>query len=34
LHWSRLPALHARIAHRIPPHLYRKSTFDTLLPDR
>jgi fatty acid desaturase len=34
LHWSRLPALHARIAHRIPPHLYRKSTFDTFLPDQ
>jgi fatty acid desaturase len=34
LHWSRLPALHATIAHRIPAHLYRKSTFDTLLPDR
>jgi len=32
LHWSRLPALHGRIAHRIPPHLYRKSTFDLLLP--
>jgi fatty acid desaturase len=34
LHWSRLPALHARIAHRIPPHLYRKSTFDVVLPDQ
>lgn len=34
LHWSRLPALHATIAHRIPDHLYRRSTFDTLLPDR
>lgn len=34
LHWSRLPALHAKIAHRIPAHLYRKSTFDVLLPDR
>lgn len=33
LHWSRLPALHATIAHRIPPHLYRKTTFDTFLPD-
>jgi fatty acid desaturase len=33
LHWSRLPALHATIAHRIPTHLYRKSTFDLLLPD-
>jgi fatty acid desaturase len=34
LHWSRLPALHATLADRIPPELYRKSTFDTLLPDR
>jgi hypothetical protein len=33
LHWSRLPALHATIADRIPAHLYRKSTFDVLLPD-
>jgi fatty acid desaturase len=33
LHWSRLPALHAKIADRIPAHLYRKSTFDVLLPD-
>lgn len=32
VHWSRLPELHARIAHRIPQHLYRKSTFDLLLP--
>lgn len=32
VHWSRLPALHARIAHRIPPHLYKKSTFDVVLP--
>jgi fatty acid desaturase len=34
LHWSRLPALHATLADRIPAHLYRKSTFDRLLPDR
>jgi fatty acid desaturase len=27
VHWSKLPALHARIAHRIPAHLYRESTF-------
>lgn len=33
LHWSRLPEFHARIAHRIPAHLYRRSTFDVLLPD-
>lgn len=33
VHWSQLPELHARIAHRIPAHLYRKSTFDEALPD-
>lgn len=33
LHWSLLPALHARIAHRIPDRLFRRSTFDVLLPD-
>jgi fatty acid desaturase len=33
VHWSRLPDLHARIAHKIPAHLYRKSTFDSMLPD-
>jgi fatty acid desaturase len=33
VHWSRLPELHARIAHQIPTHLYRKSTFDDFLPD-
>jgi fatty acid desaturase len=33
VHWSLLPALHAKIADRIPAHLYRKSTFDALLPD-
>ena len=34
LHWSRLPALHTSIADRIPEQLFRRSTFDTLLPDR
>lgn len=34
VHWSKLPQLHARIAHQIPAHLYRKSTFDLVLPDR
>jgi fatty acid desaturase len=33
VHWSRLPQLHARIADRIPAHLYTKSTFHALLPD-
>jgi fatty acid desaturase len=33
VHWSRLPALHERIAHRVPKHLYRKSSFDVFLPD-
>jgi fatty acid desaturase len=33
VHWSRLPELHARIAHNIPAHLFRKSTFDDVLPD-
>jgi fatty acid desaturase len=33
VHWSKLPALHAQIADRIPAHLYRKSTFDVLLPE-
>ena len=33
VHWSRLPELHARIADRIPAHLYRASTFDRALPD-
>lgn len=32
VHWSKLPALHARIQHNIPAHLYRKSTFDRVLP--
>jgi fatty acid desaturase len=32
VHWSKLPDVHAKIAHRIPAHLYRKSTFDPLLP--
>jgi fatty acid desaturase len=34
LHWSRLPALHATLVDRIPAHLYRRSSFDRLLPDR
>lgn len=33
VHWSRLPELHARIAERIPAHLYCTSTFDRFLPD-
>jgi hypothetical protein len=33
VHWSKLPELHARIAHQIPARLYRKSTFDDFLPD-
>lgn len=33
VHWSKLPQLHATIAHKIPAHLYRKSTFDAVLPD-
>lgn len=32
LHWSELPALHETIKHRIPPELFRKSTFDSFLP--
>lgn len=32
VHWSKLPDVHAKIAHRIPAHLYRKSTFEPLLP--
>jgi fatty acid desaturase len=32
VHWSKLPELHARIQHNIPAHLYRKSTFDRVLP--
>lgn len=27
VHWSELPAFHAKIAHRIPPHLYRRPCF-------
>jgi fatty acid desaturase len=34
VHWSKLPAVHARIEHHIPRHLYRKSTFDRWLPDQ
>jgi fatty acid desaturase len=33
VHWSKLPQLHARIAHHIPAHLYKTSTFDDVLPD-
>lgn len=33
VHWSRLPKLHERLAPRIPAQMYRKSTFDLLLPD-
>lgn len=32
VHWSELPALHETIKHRIPAELFRKSTFDSLLP--
>jgi fatty acid desaturase len=32
VHWSKLPELHAKIEKRIPAHLYRKSTFDRVLP--
>lgn len=32
VHWSKLPEVHAKIAHNIPAHLYRKSTFDLVLP--
>lgn len=31
VHWSKLPDLHRQIAHRIPPHLYRKPDFALLL---
>lgn len=31
-HWSQLPALHETIKDKIPAHLFRKSTFDTVLP--
>lgn len=33
VHWSKLPALHEQIKDRIPAQLYRKSTFDIMLPD-
>lgn len=33
VHWSQLPGLHDTIKHKIPAHLYRKSTFDVALPD-
>lgn len=32
VHWSKLPALHADIADKIPAHLYRRSTFDVFFP--
>ncbi|NQZ30544.1 MAG: fatty acid desaturase [Oceanospirillaceae bacterium] len=31
LHWSRLPKLHAKIAHKIPAHLYQKSNITKLM---
>lgn len=31
VHWSELPAFHAKIAHRIPPHLYRRPCFPFVL---
>lgn len=34
VHWSKLPELHAKIEKNIPARLYRKSTFDRVLPDR
>ena len=33
VHWSKLPELHAQIAHQIPDRLYRKSICDVFLPD-
>ena len=33
LHWSKLPALHEQLKDKIPANLYRKSTFDMLLPN-
>lgn len=33
LHWSKLPALHAKIADQIDDEFFVKSTFDVLLPD-
>jgi fatty acid desaturase len=32
VHWSKLPEVHAKIEKNIPAHLYRKSTFDRVLP--
>lgn len=32
VHWSKLPALHATLAEKIPVHLFRRSTFDAFLP--
>lgn len=34
VHWSRLPTLHARIRHRIPPHLITRNPFLQWIPDR
>lgn len=34
VHWSKLPALHAEIAEKIPVHLFRRSTFDVFFPSR
>jgi len=31
VHWSKLPQLHAKIAHKIPDHLYQKSNITKLL---
>jgi fatty acid desaturase len=33
LHWSKLPALHDEIVHKIPDECMVKSTFDAFLPD-
>ena len=32
VHWSKLPALHEKIKHKIPEELYVKSTFDLITP--
>jgi fatty acid desaturase len=32
VHWSKLPAIHEKIKQHIPAHLFRKSTFDGMLP--
>ena len=33
VHWSKLPKLHAKIRHKIPEHLFVRSTFDRFLKD-